>query len=225
MFTKRLTLYLIFLVLATFSCAEAYAQQRWSIGPRLGVNYSTILGDTRDPKFVPGFTGGFYVMYSDINHFGISGDILYSQKGAKYDFTQGNTRFAYTQRLNYIEVPIVARYFLNLRGKVRPNIFAGGAVNFLLNARQRNRKVNNQSAPSVDNNSAFKTVDVGLIAGVGLNFKISPARWIQTDLRYQYGLTPILVAAPAGVTTPTLRNSSLSLLVSYAIGAGKKYSK
>ncbi len=215
---------IIFSFLATIALfSGSYAQQRWSIGPRIGANISKINNSDLANTFIPGFTGGFYVMYSDISHFGVSGDVLFSQKGGKFDYTINNARYTYTQRINYIDVPIMARYFLNLSGNFRPNVFAGGVASFLLNAKQKNWQENNQNLGDLDNSFAFKDVDLSFVAGLGLNFKIAKARWIQTDLRYQQSLVPIGADTPAGAPTSNVFNTSVNLLFSYAIGVGKKY--
>ncbi|MDJ1491731.1 porin family protein [Cytophagaceae bacterium DM2B3-1] len=201
-----------FILLLSFSGVKA--QQRWSVGPRLGATISKITGDAPNNSFLPGFTGGLYVMYSDISHFGISGDILFAQKGAKYDYNGSK----FIQRINYIDVPIVARYFMNLKGKVRPNIFLGGSIAFLLNAKVKDRTDNGVARPDVENTSSFASTDLGFLAGVGFNFKVSKARWVQTDFRFQQSLTPIQVSS-----APDRRNTSINILLSYAFGVGKKY--
>jgi len=225
--TNRLTVIICSVVFSVISLTSLHAQQRWSVGPRLGATISKITGDPKANTFLPGFTGGFYVMYSDINHFGISGDVLFSQRGGKYDFIElNNIRYTYTQRINYIEIPIMARYFLNLEGALRPNVFAGGAAGFRLNAKQKNIQENDTRFDDFDNTDLYKPVDLSFLVGVGLNFKIAKARWIQTDIRYQQSLVTTFNGSPqAGTSTPNYRNSSFSVLFSYALGVGKKYKK
>lgn len=212
---NQLTLILVFLAASTL-ISSVYAQQRWSIGPRLGANISKITGDAPNNTFLPGFTGGAYVMYSDVSHFGISADVLFSQKGAKYDYSG----IKFTQRLNYIDIPVMARYFMNLEGTFRPNVFVGGNLAFLLNAKAKQRSSNGVSQPDITNTKDFASTDLGFLAGIGLNFKIAKARWVQTDIRYQQSLTPIQVSS-----VPDRRNTSVSILFSYAFGVGKKYKK
>ncbi len=68
------------------SCMDtSFAQQRISIGPRIGVNLSDMVGDINHHSMYPGWSVGGFIMYSDINHFGISGDVLFSQKGSKFE--------------------------------------------------------------------------------------------------------------------------------------------
>ncbi len=224
---KQNRLILLISLFITLGCTyQIKAQQRWSIGPRLGANISKLNGSPYDNSFLPGFTGGLYVMYSDVSHFGVSGDVLYSQKGAKFDYTLNNVRYTYNQRLNYIDIPVMARYFMNLEGKVRPNVFAGGVASFLLNAKTKKFTENGQSLDDLENSERFKSVDFSFVAGIGMNFKIAKARWIQADIRYQQSLIPI-EATLANGSKPTTKtfNTSINLLFSYAIGVGKKYKK
>ena len=94
---KRAFLYGFAFLLATSS--TLFAQQRWSAGPRAGLNLSNFTGDVNHMKFHPGVSVGGFLMYSDVNHFGISADVLYSQKGTVYK-NNDQPVLNYTQRLN-----------------------------------------------------------------------------------------------------------------------------
>lgn len=222
MSTRKFFYSLFWLTSVFFVCASsAQAQkQRWSFGPRIGTNVSRINGGYGS-KYVSGFSGGLFLMYSNVSHFGISADVLYSQRGGKYDYmaTPEGSHYMYTQRLNYIDVPILARYFLTLDGKFRPNIFAGGSANFLLNAKQKNLSINDQKMDDRDVKEYYTNVDLGIVVGLGLNFEVAQGRRVLLDVRYQPGLVAIQQASD-----PTdVRNSTLSFLLSYGFGVGKKY--
>ena len=64
-------------------------------------------------------------------------------------------------------------------------------------------------------------MDIAWLAGLGLNFKLTKARWVQTDIRYQQSLLPIQSVANA----PDQRNATVSVVFSYAFGVGKKYKR
>ncbi len=201
------------------------AQQRWSIGPRVGANISNQMGDLpagADVKWLAGWSAGGFIMYSDINHFGISGDVLYSQKGVRLENippASGTARASYTTRLNYLEVPILARYFLTLSGNFRPNFFIGPSVAFKLNAKRKDRSVGNTEQPDEDITDLYRPVDLGLTGGIALNFEIAKGKRVLLDARYTYGLADVTVVAGS------VRNSAVTLNLSYGFGIGKKYSR
>jgi hypothetical protein len=199
------------------------AQQRWSIGPRVGANISTLLGDrpaVADVKWLAGWSVGGFIMYSDINHFGISGDILYSQKGARItNRTTAGSSTAFTQRVNYLEIPVLARYFLTLKGSFRPNFFIGPSVAFKLNAKQKDYEGTATPQTDQDNTDSFRPADLGLVGGIALNFEVAKGKRVLFDARYTYGLADVSVGAG------TVRNSAVTLNLSYGFGIGKKYGR
>ncbi|MDB5242139.1 MAG: hypothetical protein JWP57_2764, partial [Spirosoma sp.] len=176
-----------------FLClSSVYGQQRLTIGPRIGLNLSNYWGHADGMQFKPGLAAGAFVMYSSLNHFGISADVLYSQRGTKYagvDFSPfGNpatTKF--TQRVNYLEIPVVARYFLTLAGNFRPNVFIGPSVAIKLNARRVNGDyVGRVTGPPINgyNSNDFNNVDLGATGGFQLNWGVGNRRHFLVDARY-----------------------------------------
>jgi hypothetical protein len=206
-------------LLLILSCVNpSFSQQRWSIGPRVGANISNFTGDVNDNKWLPGWSVGGFIMYSSVNHFGISGDILYSQKGARFENAPyGASRADFTQRINYLEIPVLARYFLTLSGSFRPNFFIGPSVGLKLNAKRKKIDQGGNELPDVDVSDEFRQADLGLAGGFALNFEVAPGKRVLLDARYTYGLTDITVAPNS------LRNSAITLNLSYGFGVGKNY--
>ena len=156
-------------------------------------------------------------MYSSLNHFGISGDLLYSQMGGKY--SQSNTSFK--QRVNYLEIPVALRYFLTLNGNFRPNLFFGPSLGIKLSAKFTDFANTNPVITSrdFDNSNQFNTLDLGLIAGFQLNFKgIGDRQHFLIDARYRYGLSDITIDPNQNVN-----NSTITLTLGYSFGVGPEY--
>ncbi len=198
------------------------------IGPRVGANISTLVGDIENEKWVPGWSVGGFVMYSSINHFGISADLLYSQKGARVkditfivldpnDPVLGSNKYSYTERINYFEIPVLARYFLTLSGNFRPNFFIGPSVGLRLNAKSKNFEPETISGDR-DITDQIRPADLGFAGGFALNFEVAPGKRVLLDARYTYGLTDITKNP-----NNSLRNSAITLNLSYGFGVGKNY--
>jgi hypothetical protein len=208
-----LTLSLLFIGLTV---AQAQSRQRWSAGPRLGVNLSKFNGDPTivsgqpvDTKFLPGFMAGVGVMYSDISRFGFATDVLYSQRGARY--TNGNSR----QRINYLEIVSTARYFLNDEGAFRPNIYLGPSVNFRTGANFD--PTQGTTTDRIDNKAVTRPLDIGAVVGFQANFRVRNRQRFLIDARYTHGLMDVLTAP--GNT----RNQTITVGLGYNFGMGRNY--
>ncbi len=210
----------LFFYVSTLCLSAAYAQQRFSAGPRVGLNLSKFNGDVGTNQFHPGFVAGGFLMYSSLNHFGISADVLYAQRGAAFRLQQANgSTITYDQRVNYLEIPVALRYFLTLSGNFRPNLFVGPSLAFKLNAKT------NLTNPKTDNSNAFNAADLGLLAGFQLNWKgFGDRQRFLIDARYTYGFTDA-TALPllGGINNQRIGNSAITLTLGYGFGVGPEY--
>lgn len=193
------------------------AQQRFSAGPRVGVNLSKFEGDALSNSFRPGVTAGVFLMYSSLNHFGISGDVLYSQRGASFNQLAGQN-FTNKTRINYLEIPIALRYFLTTGGGFRPNLFFGPSVAFKLNANSSST-VNNNTV-TTDISSQVKPLELGILGGVQLNFPgfFGERQRFLIDARYTYGLTNI-----STLPSSNINNSTITVTLGYGFGVGPEF--
>lgn len=206
---------ILFLVAST-STLLAQQRQRWSAGPRIGVNVSSLYGKSSHYGSKIGLVAGGFVSYSAINHFGISADVLYSQRGGKYD--KPDEPSSHIQHLNYLEIPVVARYYLNLSGNFRPNLFIGPSLGILLDA-ERTKTINRGQAFADDENKdEFQSVDLGATAGFQANFKVKDRQRFLIDARYTLGVTNVRTNS-----TPWLGNSTFSFTLGYSFGVGRNY--
>jgi hypothetical protein len=228
--------FFIFLISFLFIQSLGFAQppqtlrrrQVVSIGPKIGVNLSDLNGDVNNHSLQPGISAGAMLTYSVVNTFGISVEALYSQKGAKFKNTAYNgASNNFNRRLNYIEVPVLARYFLNKSGDFRPNLFIGPDFGFKLNAKDVNRKITNGAdQPNQDVSEAITPVDVGITAGIGLNFAVVEKMRFLIDARYTYGFSDIAdETLPGFDNNGKASNSAISFTFGVSFGIGKKYVK
>lgn len=176
-----------FIAFALLMSQAAFAQENISFGPIAGVSVANFRGDVSNQAWKPGPTVGGFINYSANSGFGLSGQVLYTQLGSANKLNDNEIR------LNYIQVPILATYFLGKVGqKVRPKLFLGPHVNFLLNARNQNGVDLN---PQIGDSRPYKSIDAGLTAGVGLNVRLANKIWLNTDVRYGLGLIPLTEGA------------------------------
>ena len=205
-----------------FGClSTGFTQQRFSAGPRIGLNMSNYWGNADNMSFKPGLTAGAFLMYSSLNHFGISGDVLYSQMGTKFD----DGRYRFTQHVNYLEIPVVARYFLTLNGNFRPNIFVGPSLGIKLSAKRTNGEILNAPTTVVnaDNTGDFNSLDLGATGGFQFNWGVGNRQRFLIDARYTLGLSNVQALPNLWGPRNSLHNSAITLTLGYGFGVGAEH--
>jgi hypothetical protein len=164
------------------SITQAQTAKTWSFGPEAGITISKYGNDGASSEAKPGFGTGLFLTYSIVNTFGITTKLLYYEKGA--EFSSLNTK----QTLQYIEIPVIGRFFLNKEGNVRPNIMFGPSFAFLAGAKN---KVGGDIEKIDSFKNSFNTFDFGLTGGLGVNFRIRNETYFVLDGRYTHGISDI----------------------------------
>ncbi len=178
-----------------------------SIGPIVGVNFSTLRGND-DSKFKTGFSGGIFANYSILDNFGITAQLLYSTQGAK-----SKSLSDLTTKVNYIQVPVLLLFYFNKPGSAfRPKLIVGPQFGFLTSAKTTNGSV------TVDTKEYYTTSDISGTIGLGFNYSIGKGIWLNMDVRYAHGFENI--AKPLPLISPVANNSVISIMagVSFAFG-------
>ncbi len=217
---KSLPVFLLVLALLTQFSAHGQSRQRWSFGPRLGLNLTNFVGsdvraatqaDANFNKLLPGVSAGVGFIYSDVSRFGFAIDLLYAQRGT-LSTAGSSTR---TSRVNYLEIPITARYFLTRSGNFRPNLYAGIVPALRLNGSFRVKDAN--SDVRTNTTDLYRTADVGLTAGFQANFRAGDRQRFTVDARYTQGITNISIPGS------DVRNQQITIGLGYNFGIGRQY--
>jgi len=188
------------LALFLFSQHLIFAQN-FSVGPIIGLNYSNLRGDVENNSGKMGFAGGIFANYSITDQFGLTGQVLYSQQGAKFEASGVENAF----KLSYVQVPILGAYYFG-KEKFRPKVLLGPQFGFLLSATDKDGN-------DLDPNGDFlETTDFGVTGGLGFNYNLAPKIWLNADVRYNLGLTDL------SKSTTSIQNSNLAIMVGVSIG-------
>ncbi|MEZ0541505.1 porin family protein [Fibrella arboris] len=223
--------FILLIVTVLFVQAAAYSQsrQRWSFGPRAGLNLTNFVGkdatnpllnvvdpDSRENQLLPGLSAGVGFIYSDISRFGFAFDLLYAQRGTKSYTNLGSVGTTYTNRVNYLELPITARYFLNRSGNFRPNVYAGVVPALRLNAFSREKGSDGKDVKT-NVTEQYRSADLGVTAGFQANFRAGDRQRFTVDARYTHGITNI------AYNKTDLRNQMITIGLGYNFGIGREY--
>ena len=172
----RVCVLVVALLVASGSAAMA---QNQGSGLKGGVNFAELKIDPGDLDFFERRTGliaGAFFVLPVAPHFSIQPEALYSQKGATVEEADGGG----TLKLDYFDIPILARWDSSNSGEARFNVFAGPSFNFRTRARQ------DIDGETIDISEDIEKFDLGLVFGAGVEF----GRFL-IDGRYQLGLRPV----------------------------------
>jgi len=194
-----------FLVVSVFSKLNA---QTFSIGPTGGFGHSWINNSGGDAKFNPMWNAGIAFMYSTKTNFGIGADVKYSSEGNKTNISGTD----HVIDANYIRVPVKLAYFAGKYGSaVRPKIYVGPSFGFLSSANETTTVSNVKVKTDIKDD--VKNFDFGVTAGAGLNFRLAPQTWLNTDLAFYQGLSDMTKN-----DNKTLHNGNLGLNIGLLVG-------
>lgn len=209
---KHATLFLIALLL--LAAPNLFAQQSTGLtawGIKAGMDVSKFVGpNATTPQgnrlnYKPGVSAGLFATYSFTNIFAVQPELLYSVKGARWN--QMDDTPNYVTRVDYFEIPILAKADIPTHGSIQPNIYAGPDFAFRVRARQ--------TVPGVFHdqnvNNDFKSTDIGMALGAGTSYAISRGQ-LSLDARYTLGFTKI-DNTPAHLN---VRNSDFVFLLGYS---------
>ncbi len=176
---------ILFLAMILMSTTFMTAQEYVMFGAKGGVNFSSFSGDGhnafQDPEgrtsFHLGLVGEIPVSY----RFSIQPEVLYSGQG--YDIVDRDNANDIEYQLDYINVPVIAKFYL-IDGFA---LEAGPQVGFLVKSEiDTNPSSPNDGSFSLDEDQ-FNTIDFGL--ALGASYKFQGGFFLNG--RYNIGLTDI----------------------------------
>jgi len=183
----------------TYSQTDSFVPE-WSYGVNGGLTFSKVGFNSyfvRVPQVLfKQFSGGITVRYISENHFGIQGELNYSQRGWKEQTDTVNLN-TYSRSIAYLELPVLTHIYFNLAKPVRLFFNLGPQVNFYLGEKEIDRDIVDdkldtnprQTTPYYDI-SIQHFFDYGLKGVMGLEFRTKAGSFI-LDGRYYYGLSDI----------------------------------
>lgn len=182
------------LILTTQTTADA------QIGVRGGVNFATVTGDDVDADTRTGLMVGLYTNYALGNgSIILQPEVLYTQKGFETTQSFGELGDAdVTFKLDYIEVPILAKVNFAGNESFAPHVYAGPYIAFKVNATAES----NGDEGDVD---GVESTDFGLVLGAGVDIGA-----LNIGARYGLGLTEIGETGDA-------KNSVFSIVAGFSI--------
>lgn len=206
--------------LLMISVPQVYAQSN-NPGPRIGIkgglNLSQFFIDqptVEDENMKLGLHFGLFTKIPVNDFVSFQPELLYTNVGSKVSYggsavgsslgiREGEVRF----NLNYIQLPLA------LAINVGPlNIHAGPYLSYLVSANVKNLRTSDLTTINTIelNKDDFKTIDYGLLAGVGFDVQN-----VTIGARYNYGLRQVGKDGMAGNLTNNSKNSVAQLFIGF----------
>ena len=117
------------MMVATLGAVAQNEVGQFTLQPKVGMNISKITGSNLNSKV--GLVAGFEAEYGVAKNFGVSVAALYSMQGAKRDLNVGGNSVDVKFNLDYINIPVLAQYY------IVPGLAVKAGIQFGFNVRNK----------------------------------------------------------------------------------------
>jgi len=198
-------------ILLSFLCGTGKAQE-FSLGPVFGGNFTSITN--LDASYKKGANAGISASWSFGKYLGLNMQVLASQKGIDYQVWEYDGKeLKYYEggvSLNYIDIPILfTTYMTPRKAKWRPRIYGGPSLNILNDKMEK---------PDDYLGKGLKPFELAVMAGAGINYRVTKRTQLSLDFRSFYGLNEMFYESPR-----VRYNHGRSILLGYHLILGKLY--
>jgi hypothetical protein len=176
----------------------AYSQNKsftpeWAFGFNGGTTFSKVsfTSSIRVPQeLLLQSSGGITVRYISENHFGIQGELNFSQRGWQ-EVTDTIHLNKLTRSLAYLELPLMTHIYFGLGKRVNFIFNIGPQISWFLNEKVVDKEINTpDEIPPYYDMAVQRKFDYGIKGTVGLEFRTGIGSFI-LDGRYYFGLSDI----------------------------------
>lgn len=182
--------------------------RRLAIGGKAGLSLATYGGEDADHELVEstntyGLVIGGFASISFHHLAAVQPEFIFATKGS--DVEAGGV-YSGGFNLSYLEIPVMARVGIPLRGLIKPYILAGPQLSILLSS-----EIEEADGQTSDAKDDTHGVDVGLILGAGAAINVSSLGGAMLiEARYDWGLRKVYPDGPFDLQTRTI-----SFLIGY----------
>ncbi len=176
----------LFLTAAAVFALTAVNAQDITFGAKVGVNLANADAGDFDTDAVTSFHIGVTAELPISDKFSVQPELLYSIQGASLTETITEDKYEYLYKLNFINLPIMAKYYVT-QGL---SLEAGPQIGFLVKAEVEtdftdSDDSSNNVSITTDSKDYYKSIDFGFNIGAG--YKLESG--LNFTLRYNLGLS------------------------------------
>ena len=186
-------LFTIVLAAVILLCSDTYAQLKFSLGPRAGINLANLSFDPDLPDGVDkssrlGFKFGVLAELGFSPMLAVQIEPMYAMKGTELEGSVQGQTAKQNFKLSFIEIPILLKVKFTA-GSVTPYVFAGPNIGLLLSS-DVETEFGGQTN-EVDIKDETSSIDLAVDFGAGVGFAAGPGIVIMFDVRYALGLSDL----------------------------------
>lgn len=181
---KKLILSAAMLIAVGFTAKaqDKTATTGFRYGVKAGLNLASLTNSPSDANSRVSFHAGVVAEFKIAQNFSIQPELLYSEQGLKYDFEDSGIRYKSTWKFNYLNLPVLAKYYV-MEGL---SIEAGPQIGYRLSAKIK-AKADGVGSGVVDMKDSTKAIDFGLAGGVAYDLPIG----VFFQARYIAGISKV----------------------------------
>lgn len=190
------------IALAAFSFAAQAQTPDLKLGAKAGVNFANL--SNSDGDMITSFHIGAVAEIFINDKFSVQPELLYSAQGSSNE----EEGIKFERNLDYINIPIMAKYYL-MDGL---SVQAGPQVGFLVKA--ESKISGGGESMTVDSKDAYQSVDFGLNFGAGYELPMG----VFFDARYNLGLSKVNKKSESEmimIETKDIKNGVIQVSVGY----------
>lgn len=173
---------------------EVFLNLNWSKTNRRLETNKNIFGDSIGPREnevgINTWSVGMGIR-TKINHFLLfEGGISYLQNGEKYDYQGTDTSYSYTNKYNYIGMPLKLYYYIEKNG-FRFQIGVGGIPQMALKFSQESRSTNSEGTEetaSIKTKVGVNSFVFSAVANIGVQYEFMPTWSVYLSPEYRVQL-------------------------------------
>lgn len=180
---------IILSILLVSSAVSVQAQTVY--GFRIGANFATLNGDfgeAAEPESYTGLIAGSFTRFALRRGLGVQVEVLYSQKGARFEREIAGVPVEQTLLATYLEIPVLLTYTVPIAYRNAPLLYAGPALGFEIREYTRQSTGELEQTESSD---VLTSPDLGLMVGVDVPISLGALDAL-LGLRYTYGLRDLV---------------------------------
>lgn len=164
-------------------------------GIKGGVNVSDLHTDSSaDPEDSrTGMAAGAWVGFPMSEMFSIQPEALFMMKGDQGRDVVGDTEVSVTDKVDFVQIPVLAKVGLAPRAAVHPTLYAGPALGITTSSKvsAKAETVDSSAEIVTDVKDDTKPIEMGVVFGGGLDFPVGESQKLGVEARYDMGLTNI----------------------------------
>ncbi len=167
----------------TAAFAQTDIERTFTIGPAVGYGSTWIPNVGYSDLYKSSWNAGVTMNYSQWEHFGLAGDVLYSLEGGRFKTSGDGSDVDIS--LSYLRIPLkVAYFFGDIGNAFRPKFTIGPSFGFLID---ESTDVDGTRPAESNLISDHETVDLGGTASLGFNYRLGERIWLNADAYYYHG--------------------------------------